>query len=116
MIDNNSTMGGRLEEEIFRVFGSLTKATAAIGAKGASYFRPYLSNTNRIGMTARKRFAAIGLDVDYIVGGVRKPVKEEDEITVEMWRKFDDIEFRLLQLVKDFQELVAMAKHGRKRR
>lgn len=115
MIDNNSTMGGRLEEEIYRVHGSITGASKAMGAATPSYFRPYLNNTNRIGMKVRKRLEAIGLDVDYIVTGVKKPVEEEaDGISHEMRRKFDDIEYRMMQLTKEFQELVAMSKRGSK--
>ncbi len=105
MKDKKSTPGDRLREEITRVFGGLTKAALAMGMKSGSYFRPYLLNTNRIGMKVQKSLADIGLDVDYIMNGKKaEDSRESSDIDDDMMRKYQDLRYRSDQLNKDIVE------------
>jgi hypothetical protein len=105
MKDKKSKPGDRLKEEITRVFGSLTKAADAIGVKSGSYFRPYLNETNGIGMLLQKKLSDIGLDVKYIMEGERaedsKESSDEDEVLI---RDFQDLRYRSDQLHKDMED------------
>jgi hypothetical protein len=109
MKEKISTPGDRLKEEITRVFGSYKKAADAIGAKSGSYFRPYLNNTNGIGMLLRKKLADIGLDVEYIINGVRaEDSKELSDIDDDLVRKVQDLRYRSEQLNKEIAEIAEL--------
>ncbi len=105
MINKESTPGDRLREELTRVFGGLTDAAVAIKVQSGSYFRPYLKNTNGIGMKLQKKLAGVGLDVDYIMNGVRgEDAKELSDFDDVMMRKYEDLRYRSDQLNKDIVE------------
>ncbi|MEI8186966.1 MAG: hypothetical protein WCG19_09745 [Chlorobiaceae bacterium] len=109
MINSKDTVGGRLEAEITREFGSLTKAADAIGVKSGSYFRPYLKNKNGIGMMLRKKLVEAGLDVEFIMEGKKRVIPEESrDSSTEIRRKIEDIRYRMVQLDKDLIDLTKL--------
>jgi hypothetical protein len=105
MKGDKATMGGRLEEEIGRKYGSLKKAAAAIGVKSGSYFRPYLTGSSEIGMTLSKKLAEAGLDIEYIIEGKQK---ENTDVSADIRRRFEDMQYRLAQLSTEFAALGKM--------
>ncbi len=117
MINKESTAGDRLREELTRVFGSLTDAALAIKVQRGSYFRPYMKNTSSIGMKLQKKLVGVGLDVDYIMSGVRagdfKESSDEDDLMI---RKFEDLRYRSDQLNKDIVEFGVLLIKSKKKK
>ncbi|MEI8185930.1 MAG: hypothetical protein WCG19_04460 [Chlorobiaceae bacterium] len=109
MTDNSDSIGGRLREEITRVYGSYKKAASVMGVKSGSYFRPYLNNTSGIGIMLQKKLSDIGLDVEYIMTGKRKAAPlQSRNATDEIRRKLNDMKYRIDQLSQDYHDLLGM--------
>jgi hypothetical protein len=63
----------RFREEIKKKFKTQIALCKAIGAKDGSYVTGYVTGKNRIGNILREKLEAVGIDVNYILYGKKKP-------------------------------------------
>ena len=76
--------GRRLEEELIKKYGSKKAAAEAMGLKDGSYWTTYLKGRNKIGGILQKKLMDAGLDVGYIMKGVRAAATESAAATLSL--------------------------------
>jgi hypothetical protein len=102
----------RFREVIREQFGTQIALAKAIGAKDGSYLTPYVNGRSMIGKILRKKLEAVGIDVDYIIGGKRKGETSCSEQNRELYdqcvEKIHEIQMKLMELSTDVIEVNKM--------
>ncbi|NTU58896.1 MAG: hypothetical protein HGB00_08300 [Chlorobiaceae bacterium] len=106
-------VGARLNEEITRVFGSKTAAADAMGIAQGSYFSPYITGRNKIGGILQQRLLKSGIDLQYVLEGVRDQMRQSAqgdvvECSIELQRlkrRMDMITDELKDMAKVMDKL-----------
>ncbi len=103
---DDTNVGARLSEELYRHFKTLKEAVQAMGVKDGSYFTPYRNNTAPISLALQKKLEVLGLDVDYITGRKQRDVSvlllEKNR---KLRQKLNELQFRLVEMSKDISDL-----------
>jgi len=71
MMNTNIDVGKRLDEEIFRVFGTKREAAKQMELSSGSYFNAYTSGKVGIGVVLLKRLQNASIDIGYVKDGVK---------------------------------------------
>ena len=102
----------RFREVIREQFGTQIALAKAIGAKDGSYLTPYVNGRSMVGKILRKKLEAVGIDVDYIIGGKRKGAdscSEQNKVVYDQCiGKILEIQKKLMELSTDVLEVNKM--------